>query len=156
MRSTSVAVLLTVFAITGCGDGARAPATPGASTGGAWSGASSASATPAASTGGATSGGSSAMGPGISVPEALARSAQGPVLVRGYVLAHGDNVRLCEALAESFPPQCGGSSLTLIGLDLSARDDLEREGDVQWSASELKLLGEVGPGTFTVDPTASG
>ncbi|MDA0365476.1 MAG: hypothetical protein O3B31_00760 [Chloroflexi bacterium] len=138
MRSISVAVLLIVFAIAGCGDSAPSPATPGASTGGA------------------TSGGSSAMGPGLSVPEALARSAQGPVLVRGYVVAHGDDVRLCEALAESFPPQCGGSSLTLVGLDLSARDDLEQEGDVQWSASELKLLGEIGPGTFTVNPAASG
>ena len=39
--------------------------------------------------------------------------------------------RLCEALAESFPPQCGGASLIVEGLVLGLVAGLERSGGVQ-------------------------
>ena len=47
---------------------------------------------------------SSAVGPGISIAEALDSTLDGPLLVNGALVIRSDEVRLCEALAESFPP----------------------------------------------------
>ena len=54
-------------------------------------------------------------GPGISIEEAIAADTDELLLVNGNLLADGDEVRLCYALAESFPPQCGGPSLVVEG-----------------------------------------
>jgi len=50
---------------------------------------------------------------GVTVAEALASDS--PVgWIRGFLLAERDQpVMLCEVLAESFPPQCGGAALVL-------------------------------------------
>ena len=54
-----------------------------------------------------------------------------------------DEVRLCETLAESFPPQCGGRSLVVTGLDLMTMDGLSSEGSVTWSDQPVQVLGSV-------------
>lgn len=52
-------------------------------------------------------------GGGVTVSEALAGSSR-VGWIRGFLLAERDQpVMLCEALAESFPPQCGGAALVL-------------------------------------------
>ena len=99
---------------------------------------------------------SSASGPGISVGEALASDLDQPLLVNGFLVASGDGVRLCEALAESYPPQCGGESLTVEGLDLASRDDLSEEGGVSWTDQPVQLLGDVEGGVLTVAGGTSG
>lgn len=48
---------------------------------------------------------------GLSVSEAKASELEGPLMVRGYVIEG----RLCEAILESYPPQCGEPSLRLEG-----------------------------------------
>ena len=57
----------------------------------------------------------SGVGPGISIVEAFASNLEGPLLVNGHLHVQNDQVRLCELLAESFPPQCGGMSLVVKG-----------------------------------------
>ena len=84
-----------------------------------------------------------AAGPALSIEDALAADSDEPLLVSGNLLAQGDEVRLCSALAESFPPQCGGASLHVDGLDLAEVDDLITEGDVSWTDRPLELLGIV-------------
>lgn len=101
-------------------------------------------------------GGGAATGPGLTIAEAVTTTADGPLLVRGFLVAHDNVVQLCEALAESYPPQCGGQSLSVVGLDIEQRDDLEDAEGTRWSAGEISLLGELVDGTLTVDPTASG
>ncbi|MBD0349429.1 MAG: hypothetical protein ICV59_09780 [Thermoleophilia bacterium] len=96
----------------------------------------------------------SAVGPGLSVAQAKASTVAGPMLVRGALLVDADRTRLCEALLESSPPQCGEPSLEVRALDLSQLA-LERGGDVRW-AEEVKLLGTIEGGVLTVTPTASG
>lgn len=81
-------------------------------------------------------------GGGLSVPEARTSEASGPLLVHGFLIAEGGRVRLCEAVAESFPPQCGGAFLEVRGLDLSSVEGLSQEGDVRWVEGETSLLGE--------------
>src|SRR5688572_19246054 len=58
------------------------------------------------------------MGPGISIEEAMASDLDGPLLVNGKLLAQGGEFRFCDALAESFPPQCSGPQLRVEGLKL--------------------------------------
>ena len=95
-----------------------------------------------------------APGGGLTVAEALRSDADPPLLVRGYVVANGNELRLCSALAESHPPQCGGPSLALEGLDVDELGALERAGSVRWTDREVALLGEVEDGLFRVSATA--
>jgi hypothetical protein len=94
--------------------------------------------------------GSAAPGPGISIEEALAADADEPLLVNGNLLVEGDDVRFCSALAESFPPQCGGASLRVEGLDLGQLEGLTSARDVTWTDRPIQLLGTVGDGVLTV------
>ncbi len=82
--------------------------------------------------------------PGIAVGEALGHQATDDLVsVTGSLLVGADGtVMLCEALAESFPPQCGGERITVEGLDPSAVAGLQTEGDVSWSDS-VTLFGSV-------------
>ena len=89
-------------------------------------------------------------GPGISIEEAIAANTDEPLLVNGNLLAQGGEVRLCYALAESFPPQCGGPSLVVEGINLDEVDGLITEGDVSWTDRPIQLLGVVEDETLTV------
>ncbi len=90
----------------------------------------------------------------VSIDDALASGSDEPLLVAGNLLAQGDVVRLCSALAESFPPQCGGASLVVQGLNLLDVDGLVTEGDVSWTDRPIELLGVVSDGTLTVSENA--
>jgi hypothetical protein len=90
----------------------------------------------------------------ISIDEALDSGSDEPQLVSGNLLAQGDDVRLCSALAESFPPQCGGPSLVVEGLNFAELDGLITEGDVSWTDRPIELLGVVSDGTLTVSENA--
>jgi hypothetical protein len=83
-------------------------------------------------------------GPGLSVAEAL---THGPtddlVTVTGALFVDADGtVRLCDAIAESFPPQCGGERIIVTGLDLADVPDLQEENGVSWAESAT-LFGSV-------------
>lgn len=82
--------------------------------------------------------------PGMSVAEALGHQATDDlVTVTGALFVDGDGtVRLCDAIAESFPPQCGGERIVVEGLDLAAVAGLQTEGDVSW-AENVTLFGSV-------------
>ena len=80
---------------------------------------------------------------GLTVSDALQTDATGVIAVQGFVVAVADEVRLCEALAESFPPQCGGPSLLLDSLDTIDPDELKTEGDVTWTDLPQTVLGEI-------------
>lgn len=82
--------------------------------------------------------------PGFSVAEAL---THGPtddlVMVTGALFVDADGtVRLCDAIAESFPPQCGGDRIVVEGLDLADVPDLQEENGVRWAESAT-LFGSV-------------
>lgn len=86
----------------------------------------------------------------ISVPEA--RGASGPVAVAGFLVTNGSDIRLCEALAESFPPQCGGVSIAVSSHDQVDPDDLVSEGDVTWTDYAVTIAGEMVDGTLVATP----
>ena len=84
----------------------------------------------------------------MSVQEATA--AAGPVTVTGFIVAVGDDMRLCSALAESFPPQCAGPSLPIEG---TVDAELQQERDVRWTEHEVSLRGNVADGALRVSET---
>jgi hypothetical protein len=90
----------------------------------------------------------------ISIEDALASNTDDMLLVGGNLLALGDDVRFCSALAESFPPQCGGASLRVVGLSLDDVDGLVSEGDVSWTDRPIELSGVVDGDTFTLSKNA--
>jgi hypothetical protein len=84
------------------------------------------------------------LGSGLSVAQALThRATDDLVTVSGALFVDADGtVRLCDAIAESFPPQCGGDRLIVQGLDLATVAGLQTEGEVSW-AEGVTLFGSV-------------
>jgi hypothetical protein len=92
-------------------------------------------------------------GPGISIDEAIAFESNEPLLVNGNIWAEGDKVYFCDAVAESYPPQCAGVRLEVVGVKLAEVDGLQRVGDIAWS-ERTQLLGVVADGKITVNENA--
>jgi hypothetical protein len=94
----------------------------------------------------------------LSVEQALADSGNGPATVSGFLVApDGEPVRLCSALLESYPPQCGEPSLVVEGLDLTTVAGLTSTNDpslaqVTWSDTAISVPGELSSGVLTAVP----
>jgi len=92
----------------------------------------------------------------ITVTDALGIRPGGPFVITGYLVVDGGQARLCEALAESFPPQCGGAALRLEGLDLEAVEfPVQTEGAVTWTDGAVSLTGVLDGDIFTVQEIQS-
>lgn len=83
-------------------------------------------------------------GRGITVAEALGhRATDDLVTVTGALFVDADGtIRLCDAIAESFPPQCAGERIEVEGLDLATVADLQEGGEIRW-AEGVTLFGSV-------------
>lgn len=94
-----------------------------------------------------------AAGPGISIDEAIALDSDEPLLVNGWIRAESGEIRFCDAVAESYPPQCVGTQLVVVGLKLAEVDGLQRASGVAWT-ERTQLLGVVADGKITVSETS--
>jgi hypothetical protein len=81
-------------------------------------------------------------GGGLTVAEALASTLDEPLAVTGYLLEQGGELRLCTAILESYPPQCGQPSLRVRGAVARSR-----------IGEQVTLVGEVAGGVLTVSET---
>ena len=95
-------------------------------------------------------------GEGLTVSEALEGDADGVIAVRGFLFDDGAGPRLCDVLAESFPPQCGGESLPVVDHEEAVDVPIVSEQGVTWTDQPLVLYGEIVDGTLVVDPTVLG
>jgi hypothetical protein len=86
----------------------------------------------------------------ITVKQALTAKRGEAVLVRGALIVSGGIARLCYAVLESYPPQCGGPSLVVRELDLNTVGELTKANGVTWSDREVRLRGTVADGTLKV------
>ncbi len=98
--------------------------------------------------------GTPASGGGLTVEEARATDSEGPLLVRGFYVARAGGARLCSALAESHPPQCGEPSLRLEPPTPPGATKLESAGGVSWTTREISLLGDVEGGVLRISETS--
>ena len=117
-----VALLLSVLALAGCGSAEDEQAAQA----------------PAPSAGAAIPGG------GLSVQEAIDSELDGPLMVKGYLIERAGELRLCSAILESSPPQCGEPSLLVEGPAPAPSEE------------QASLLGEVDGGMIAVSTTAQG
>ena len=89
----------------------------------------------------------------MSIDAALASPDGAQVQVIGPLIAAGDDVRLCGAVMESYPPQCGEPSLPLDGLNLDAVIGLSRPNPefagVVWTDFALVVFGTMQGGVLT-------
>ena len=92
----------------------------------------------------------------LSVDEALASTFGDPVRVTGFLVAQeGAPIRLCSALAESYPPQCGGASLVVERLELASVEGLTTPAEPEyahtsWTDAPVELYGVVADGVLAV------
>lgn len=82
------------------------------------------------------------------VGEARSTDVEGSLHVIGLLHDDGSGWRLCEEVLESHPPQCGGQTLAVEGLDPS-EVELEESGGVRWQ-TDATVVGEVDGDTLTV------
>jgi hypothetical protein len=80
---------------------------------------------------------------GMSVADAIGHQPTDDIVaVSGALFVAADgSVLLCDAIAESFPPQCGGARMSVRGLDLGSLE-LQQANGVRWSEG-VTLLGSV-------------
>jgi len=103
----------------------------------------------------------SGMGPGISVADALASTLDEPLLVNGYVFVYADGtVVLADLIAESYPPQPAGATVTVEGLDLMQIPLTEgpTDGEIAitaWTDMPVQLIGSIVDGVFVGNSVAS-
>lgn len=107
-----------------------------------------------AADGGSGAGSGALVEGGLTVSEALA--TDGVIAVQGFLLDDGTGARLCEVLAESYPPQCGGASLPVIGYEEMIDIPLINAQGVTWTDQPVSLLGAIANGALVVDPTVGG
>jgi hypothetical protein len=100
--------------------------------------------------------GGGAMGPGISIEEALASKLEGPLLVNGWLRQDGRDSRLCTSLTDATPPRCVEPSLVVRGLRLSKVEGLRTEQGVTWSTRPMQMLGELHNGVLTISGLSTG
>ena len=86
----------------------------------------------------------------ITVEQLVARSSDSPITVRGLLLSTGGETRLCAAILESFPPQCGEPSVVLVDIDPASIDGIEEAGDVIWKDGAVLQVQRQQDGTFRV------
>lgn len=90
----------------------------------------------------------------LTVSQALVSDIGGVIAVQGFLFDDGSGPVLCDALAESFPPQCGGDSLPVSGHEEAVDVPIISEQGVTWTDQPVVLLGEYIDGTLVVDPTS--
>lgn len=101
---------------------------------------------------------------GLTVSQALESELTEVLAVQGFLLADGTSVRLCEALMESFPPQCGSPNLTLAGFTADQLDTLPDDENItiqtnqgiSWTDQAITLFGRMVDGELVVDTLTTG
>ena len=96
------------------------------------------------------------VGGGLTISEALASTATGVLAVQGHLLDDGSGARFCEVLAESYPPQRGGASVSIVGYEEIVSVPLLSAEGTTWTGETFVVFGEIIHGVLAVDPTVSG
>lgn len=97
----------------------------------------------------ACSGGTAADAP-LSVDELAARSADTPVSVQGLLYGDSSGIRLCGAVMESFPVQCGEPSVELAGVDIATISGTTTDQGITWREGVVLTVQRTDSGSFTV------
>jgi hypothetical protein len=92
---------------------------------------------------------------GLTIGQALAGDATGVIAVKGFLFIDETGARLCDLLAESFPPQCGGETLPISNFEEVLGTPLQSSQGISWTDIHVSFLGEIVDGVLVVDPAVS-
>lgn len=73
------------------------------------------------------------------------------VRFRAHLFATADSALACEVLAETHPPQPGGATVPLAGVDVRTWPGAERSGDDAWTPTPRAITGTWRDGCVHVD-----
>lgn len=89
----------------------------------------------------------------LTVGDLLGAAEQGEsgnsVIVVAMLVDDGTGLRLCESLAESDPPQCGGRSIEVLNPD-AIEVELTEDDGVRWAETPIQLFGWMEGDAFSV------
>lgn len=85
----------------------------------------------------------------LSLTELIAEGDATGVVVRTLLFDDGTGLVMCEALAESFPPQCVGARVPIVNPEI-VDADFTRQGEIRWTDRVEVLSGTLADGAFTV------
>ena len=87
------------------------------------------------------------------VADVIADTTGEPVVAVGYLFVEADgSARLCNAIMESFPPQCGTPAIPVVNLPPELVAGLTAKDGLRWSETPVQLMGTVKDGVFQNDP----
>lgn len=72
------------------------------------------------------------------------------VAVRGHLVDEGGHTVLCDRLGETFPPQPGGSTIPVSGIELATLSGTATTGDTTWTATARVIVGRLSGRTLEV------
>jgi hypothetical protein len=78
-----------------------------------------------------------------------------PFEFTGYLFRVQGETKICDAILESYPPQCGGESYKVSGLDVSGVDGLQEAQGVTWTERPVTLEGVLAEDGETLMVSAS-
>ncbi len=73
--------------------------------------------------------------PRLTVEQLVARSADTPIAAQGFLIDQQGVTRLCAAVLESYPPQCGEPAVELVGLELATLAGRQTDQGITWKES---------------------
>jgi hypothetical protein len=96
------------------------------------------------------------VGTGLTITEALAYEGTEPIAIGGFVFTTADGTLLCELLAESLPPLCGGATVTVLNPETLSNFVLIEERGTQWSSDPVVVFGHISGTDLTIATNVSG
>ncbi len=85
----------------------------------------------------------------VEISEITSLPDNSTVTVTGFLIEDSGVVYLAEMLAESFPPQPGGTTVMITGLDDDALSAASTEGPIRWYDTSVTLEATVREGALT-------
>lgn len=86
----------------------------------------------------------------MTVADALKTTLEGPAMVTGFLFFTDQGTVLADALLESFPPQPGGATIEVVGVE-AASFETETEGSVTWTNQTVTISGVLDAGVLLVE-----
>jgi hypothetical protein len=83
----------------------------------------------------------------VAIEDVVGADVDVEVRVRGPAFRVAGTTRICSAILESFPPQCGEPSLVVEGWDIDTDGRAQTAGDVTW-VEDVELTGTIDDGVL--------
>jgi hypothetical protein len=83
----------------------------------------------------------------VAIEDVIEADTDVSVRVRGPAFRVAGTTRICSAILESFPPQCGEPSLVVEGWDIDSAERARTEGSVTW-VEDVELAGPIHDGVL--------